>query len=63
MTFPGMLDTVGGSLRSGEKPIDCIVRECLEKASIPEPYTRAYIKSCGTLSYQMTQTDVGEPGC
>lgn len=64
MSYPGMLDnTVGGSLSSGEKPIDCIIRECEEEISLDPAYTRANIKACGTVSYQMTKTDRGEPGC
>jgi 8-oxo-dGTP pyrophosphatase MutT (NUDIX family) len=64
MSFPGMLDnTVGGSLRSGESPLDCIVREAAEEASLPAAFTRANIKPCGTLSYTMTRTDDGQPGC
>ena len=64
MTYPGMLDnTVGGSLSSGEKAIDCIAREACEEASLPKEFTRQNVKTCGTLSYQMTQTDDGRPGC
>jgi 8-oxo-dGTP pyrophosphatase MutT (NUDIX family) len=64
LSYPNMLDnTVGGSLRSGEKPIDCIVRESAEEASLPAEYTRANIKPCGILSYQISQTDDGQPGC
>ena len=63
MTFPGMLDkTVGGSLRLGEKPMDCIVREAAEKGLVPESYTREYVKACDTLSYQMDGTDKGREG-
>lgn len=59
-----MLDhTPGGSLRSGEAPIDCIVREADKEAALLESYTRKHIMACGTLSYQMSQTDVGRPGC
>ncbi|KAH7091336.1 hypothetical protein FB567DRAFT_567718 [Paraphoma chrysanthemicola] len=48
--FPDMLDnTVGGSLSSGEKPIDCIVRECAEEASLPTEYTKAKIIACGDV--------------
>ncbi|KAF2823029.1 thiamine pyrophosphokinase [Ophiobolus disseminans] len=51
LSHPNMLDnTVGGSLASGEKPVDYI-------------YTRANITACGALSYSMTQTDDGRPGC
>ena len=64
MRYPGMLDnTIGGCLSSDESPIDCIVRACTEKASLPEDYTRTNIKPCGTLSYQMSRTDDGKPGC
>lgn len=64
MSYPGMLDnTVGGSLTSGERPIDCIVRECAEEASFPQDYIRENIKPCGTLSYQKSRTDDGRPGC
>ena len=64
MTYPGMLDnTVGGSLRSGERPIDCIVREAAEEGALPEAYTREHVRACGTLSYQMDRTDDGREGC
>ena len=64
MSYPGMLDnTVGGSLSSGERPIDCIVRESAEEASFPEDYIRDNVKACETLSYQMSRTDDGRHGC
>ena len=64
MSFPGMLDnTVGGSLSSGENPIDCITRKCEEELLLDPEYTRANLKACGTASYQMTKTDLGQPGC
>lgn len=64
MIYPGMLDnTVGGTLASYEKPIDCIVRDAEEEAFLPEGYTRERVKACGTLSHSMAQTDDGEPGC
>ena len=64
MSYPGMLDNiVGGSLRSGEKPIDCIVCEAAEEAAIPESYTRENVRACGTLSYQMDRTDDRREGC
>lgn len=50
--YPGKLDnTVGGSLASGKKAIDCMVRESNEEASLSEDYTRANVKPCGALSY------------
>ena len=59
-----MLDnTVGGSLRFGERPIDCIVREAAEEGAIPESYTREHVRACGTLSYQMDRTDDGSEEC
>jgi isopentenyldiphosphate isomerase len=62
--FPGTLDnSVGGSLASGERPIDCIIRECQEEICLDPAYTRANIKSCGTTSYHMCVTDGNEPGC
>lgn len=64
MTFPGMLDnTVGGSLATGEKPIDGMVRECEEELCLDPSYTRAHIKACGTNSFQLTVTDLLEPAC
>ena len=64
MSYPGMLDnTVGGSLRSGERPINCIVREAAEEGSFPESYTREHVRACGTLSYSMDRTDDGREGC
>ena len=59
-----MLDnTVGGSLSSGERPIDCTAREAAEEGALSESYTRENVIACGTLSYQMSQTDDGRPGC
>ena len=64
MSYPGQLEnTVGGSLASGEKAIDFIVRKSAEEASLPESYTRANLKPCGALSYQMSPTDAGKSGC
>ena len=61
-SYPSMLDnTVGGSLSSGERPIDCIARDSAEEASFPEAYVRDNIKACGTLSYQLFRTDDGRP--
>lgn len=58
--YPGMLDnTVGGSLRSGEDPVDCIIREAEEEAFLPREFTRQHINSCGVLSFQVYD---GNPG-
>ena len=47
----------------GERPIDCIVREAAEEASLPESYTRENVRACGTLSYAIDRTDEGGEGC
>ena len=51
-TYGGMLDnTVAGGLSTGEKPYECLVRECAEEASFSEQLVRSNAKSCGTVSY------------
>ena len=51
-TYGGMLDnTVAGGLSTGEKPLDCIIRESTEEASFPEQLVRSNAKPCGTVSY------------
>ncbi|KAI1124631.1 NUDIX hydrolase domain-like protein [Nemania abortiva] len=60
---PGKLDvTAGGNFAAGERPIDGIVREALEEASIPKDYTRENIRSCGTISYHLATNSDGSPG-
>ena len=62
-TYPGMLDSiVGSSLRSRERPIDCIVREIRRRRFLAENYIRANINACGIIFYQMSRTDDGRPG-
>ncbi|OAP62936.1 hypothetical protein AYL99_02163 [Fonsecaea erecta] len=51
-TYPGMMDnTVAGGLSTGEKPFDCLVRECEEEASLPADLVRSAARACGTLTY------------
>lgn len=51
-TYPGMMDnTVAGGLATGERPIDCLVREAQEEASLPETIVRQNARSCGTVTY------------
>ncbi|KAH0844298.1 hypothetical protein FOPE_09789 [Fonsecaea pedrosoi] len=51
-TYPGMMDnTVAGGLSTGEKPFDCLVRECEEEASLPADLVRRTAQACGTLTY------------
>lgn len=52
MSYPNMFDTTAsGSLRIGEAPIECIIRECEEDICLYPTYTWEHIKACGTASY------------
>lgn len=52
--YPGKLDsTVGGNLRGGESPVDGMMREANEEASIPFEFSRRNMKACGTVSYHL----------
>lgn len=56
-TYPGMMDsTVGGSLRTGETPFECLVRESAEEAWFPNALVKARAVACGTVNY-VGQTD------
>ncbi|KAL4883495.1 hypothetical protein BJY04DRAFT_216317 [Aspergillus karnatakaensis] len=58
-TYPGMLDTTAaGGLEAGLAPLEGIVREAVEEASLPETLVRNRIKNVGVLSYY----HVTEPG-
>ena len=47
-----MLDnSVAGGLAAGEDPLDCIVREAGEEASLPADLVRQRIRPIGTVSY------------
>ncbi|KAK0507726.1 hypothetical protein JMJ35_009615 [Cladonia borealis] len=62
-TFPGELgSTASSSLISSELPLDGVAREADEEAEIPETYTRANVKACGTVSYYMWEYNDGRPG-
>ena len=51
-TYPSLLDsTVGGSLPTGETPLQCLVRESHEEASFSEDLVRSRAKACGTVNY------------
>ncbi|EXJ94282.1 hypothetical protein A1O1_02676 [Capronia coronata CBS 617.96] len=51
-TYPGMMDnTVAGGMSAGEKPFECLVRECEEEASLPAQLVRSAAQACGTLTY------------
>lgn len=52
MTWAGMLDnTVAGGMATGEVPLECIIREAQEEASLPDDVVRSRIKSAGTVTY------------
>ena len=58
-----MLDsTAAGNLTSTESPLEGMAREADEEAGIPETYTRANVKACGTVSYHMSERNDGRPG-
>ena len=51
-TYPGMLDnTVAGGMPSGELPLESLVREADEEASLPEALVRREVESKGTITY------------
>lgn len=51
-TFPGMLDnTVAGGMSTGERPSECVVREAMEEASLPEGVIKANAVATGCISY------------
>lgn len=51
-TYPGMLDnTVAGGLSAGEQPLECLIRECEEEASLHEDVVRRNVKTAGCVTY------------
>ncbi|KAL2853604.1 NUDIX hydrolase domain-like protein [Aspergillus pseudodeflectus] len=51
-TYPSMLDnTVAGGMSTGERPYECLVREAMEEASLPEDVVRANARAAGCVSY------------
>ncbi|KAH6635221.1 NUDIX hydrolase domain-like protein [Chaetomium sp. MPI-SDFR-AT-0129] len=64
-SYPGMLDnTAAGGLMTDEDPLECIMREADEEASLPEAYMRQHIKQVGTITYIYITDERagGEPG-
>ncbi|KAF2457116.1 hypothetical protein BDY21DRAFT_344973 [Lineolata rhizophorae] len=58
-TYPGKLDsTVAGGVRAGEGPLEAIVHEAAEEASLPEELVRRDVRAAGTLTY-MSETRAG----
>jgi isopentenyldiphosphate isomerase len=61
--WPGKLDTVAaGSVKPQEKAFEAVVREAGEEAGFSQEYTRANIRSCGVLTFQLASTNAGDPG-
>lgn len=51
-TYAGMLDnTVAGGMSTGEPPSECVVREAMEEASLPEDVVKANAVATGCISY------------
>ncbi|PYH89880.1 thiamine pyrophosphokinase-related protein [Aspergillus ellipticus CBS 707.79] len=51
-TYPGMLDnSVAGGMSTTEHPFECLVREAMEEASLPEEIVRANATPAGCVSY------------
>jgi 8-oxo-dGTP pyrophosphatase MutT (NUDIX family) len=64
-TYPGMLDsTVAGGIRSDESPLETIIHEAAEEASIPEDMIRNGVRPVGSLSMMglTGKGAAGEPG-
>ena len=65
-TYGGMLDnTVAGGMATGEVPLECVVREADEEASLPEDIVRKNLKAAGTITYMLLRDEKagGETGC
>jgi 8-oxo-dGTP pyrophosphatase MutT (NUDIX family) len=51
-TYGGMLDnTVAGGMSVGEQPLECLVRESAEEASLPADFVRRNAKPVGSVTY------------
>jgi hypothetical protein len=58
-TYPGKLDnTVAGGTRAEESPLECIVHESDEEASLPADFVSKHIKAVGVVT-SVTQTGSG----
>lgn len=58
-TYPGKLDnTVAGGTKAEESPLECIVHESDEEASLPEDFVSKHVKAVGAITY-VTQTGSG----
>jgi isopentenyldiphosphate isomerase len=51
-TYPNKLDTtVAGGVKAQHSPLQCIIEEADEEASLPTKYVRKHAKSVGVLTY------------
>ncbi|KAF9887055.1 hypothetical protein FE257_010549 [Aspergillus nanangensis] len=51
-TYPGMLDcTAAGGLPTGKSPLEGVIAEALEEASLPESLVRTRLRATGCVSY------------
>ncbi|WVW81517.1 hypothetical protein I302_103511 [Kwoniella bestiolae CBS 10118] len=51
-TWPGRLDnSVAGGITAGSTPIETMIKECDEEASLPEEFVRERVKNCGVATY------------
>lgn len=58
-TYPGMLDnTVAGGVKADESPLECIVHEADEEASLPADLVARHVRPVGIITY-LTQTGSG----
>lgn len=46
-----LANTVAGALVLGEWPLQCLVREAAEEASLSEQPVRTHVEGCGAVSY------------
>lgn len=63
-TWPGYLDnTVAGGIIAGMSPLETIIKECDEEASLPEDLVRSQLRHVGAATYTyITETGWLQPG-
>ncbi len=65
-TWPGRLDTsVAGGVAAGESPLECVLHEADEEASLPAELVRRDARPCGAVTYlgeSGAAGSGGEPG-
>ncbi|KAG6023154.1 hypothetical protein E4U19_004540 [Claviceps sp. Clav32 group G5] len=54
-SYPGLLDsTVAGGVKANHSPLDCILAEATEEASLPEDLVAKHVRSVGTVTLSHT---------